>query len=542
MGHGINIDSILALEEEIAAKEEEIIKLKRLRNSLLHVAYIPPEILGYIFRMCLAFDLPSDEDPLFGTVRTDSYNFLFVCHGWYEVACRTPELWSCWGNSLMDWKRRCLHFGTSPLDLVLDEMAHPGGSFDETLRLALRNRAERGLVREVHLKSRDADLVTSILSSLTPEDENARLGNVESISLRGVDLFNFFTRHRLPRLRELALVNCSGLALDHLTSYTTALVNLSLVNDVYSSEFIPTTSQLLSLLASNPRIEVVQLTFHVVEDDIGRACLFQVPLPHLKRFALSMDFPHVLTITQRLELPDKPDQVNLWFCSCTTEAVRQLVGPHIRDRVGGDPRFKSNLEISAFSLGDRIFFEASVADVEDLCLSQPPVRGRTGSKFAISLPQNTSQVEGDKLCTDIFALLPQERIVYLQTNLSAGLMEELLIEAPNIEVLNLNYVTMFEWFLLPNPDGPNAYKKLLPSLRWLCLRGTIVEDDDWDPLVRYLTHQTSDDHSISLSVSGAGTHICSDVLEEIRSLVDVFLYSPDPDKGCPFDCCSDYSD
>ena len=43
-------------------------------------------------------------------------------------------------------------------------------------------------------------------------------------------------------------------------------------------------------------------------------------------------------------------------------------------------------------------------------------------------------------------------------------MEELLITMPDIEVLRLVCPVMFDWFLLPDPDGPNVHKKLLPSL------------------------------------------------------------------------------
>ena len=41
-------------------------------------------------------------DPQFAGMHKDSYNFLLVCHHWFEVARRLLELWSFWGNSLED--------------------------------------------------------------------------------------------------------------------------------------------------------------------------------------------------------------------------------------------------------------------------------------------------------------------------------------------------------------------------------------------------------------------------------------------------------
>ena len=87
MDREINLDSILALEKQIVEHERATIRLKRARNSLLNVStFLPPEILGKIFR----WNVIPDED--FGGLPKDSYNFLLVCHHWFEVASRTPEL------------------------------------------------------------------------------------------------------------------------------------------------------------------------------------------------------------------------------------------------------------------------------------------------------------------------------------------------------------------------------------------------------------------------------------------------------------------
>jgi len=120
MDREINLDSILALEKQIEEQRDEghektIIRLKRTRNSLLNVStLLPPEILGGIFH----YNVVPDRD--FGGLPNGSYNFLLVCRHWFEVASRTPGLWSFWGNSIPDWERRHARCGTVPLDLVLE--------------------------------------------------------------------------------------------------------------------------------------------------------------------------------------------------------------------------------------------------------------------------------------------------------------------------------------------------------------------------------------------------------------------------------------
>ena len=115
MDREINIDSIRALEEQIKEHEKAIIKLKRARTSVLNVSKFPPEVLGNIFRWNVTLEEPFDG------IKEEPYNLLPVCHHWFEVASRTPELWAFWGNNLEDWEKRCLRSSVgTPLDLVLD--------------------------------------------------------------------------------------------------------------------------------------------------------------------------------------------------------------------------------------------------------------------------------------------------------------------------------------------------------------------------------------------------------------------------------------
>ena len=108
MGPEINIDSIRALERQIEEGTGDIVHL----SSLLNISTrIPPEILGPVF--CWNA-IPKE---VFGGLRKGSYNFLLVCHHWFEVARSTPELWNLWGNTLEQWSQRYQGSGSAPSTL-----------------------------------------------------------------------------------------------------------------------------------------------------------------------------------------------------------------------------------------------------------------------------------------------------------------------------------------------------------------------------------------------------------------------------------------
>jgi len=164
MDRELNLDFILTLEkqiEECEGDEKTIIRLKRSRNSLLNVSILlPPEMLGSIFHR----NVIPDGD--FGGLQKGSYNFLLVCHHWFEVASCTPKLWSFWGNSIEDWTHRHVRCGTTPLDLVL--VTSTGLKLDGRLCDVLQDRAARNTIRRVHLHGK-ANPLSSVLSLIVTE-------------------------------------------------------------------------------------------------------------------------------------------------------------------------------------------------------------------------------------------------------------------------------------------------------------------------------------------------------------------------------------
>ena len=526
MDREINLDAILALDAEI-------IRLKRTLNSLLSIARIPPEILGHIFH----FSVTEVGDPHFTGIPKGAYNFLLVCHRWFQVALRTPGLRSSWGNNLRDWKRWYLHSGISALDLILDGRGYQGAVFDGALRDALMDRAARDVIRKVHLKGDDKKLLAAIVSSLIHKGGGVRPSSIESIVLSDVDVSSLFTRHRFPKLRNLRLSgNFKISSWDHLKSTTTALTSLSLdLNDIDPSSAVPATSQILSLLASNPNLRFLVLDVLPINDDGGDGPGLQVPLHHLEHILLTGTLYHGLPILRRLEFPERMDHEEITLHNCTEQGILEVIGPRIQNYLRHHTRFRDRLGIFVWSDLYRITFCARVVGVgyrgpNRLPRDDPPY-GRFEAKLSQLIPRDARK----KLCIDILALLSQESIVDFETNLLVT--EEVVVAMPNLKALYLVSPVVSDGFLLPGTNGPDAHKKLLPSLQRLYLKDVKAVYDNWEPLVTYLTCQTFGGQGASLNVFGEGVHICPEVIERIEGLVEELIYIPDPCKKCPFSNC-----
>jgi hypothetical protein len=301
MGRERNLDSIRTLENQIQEHERTLAQLKRARNSLLNVStFLPPEVLGSIFR----WNVIPDGD--FDGLPKASHNFLLVCHHWLQVASGTPELWGFWGNSIEGWARRYARCRTVPLDLVLGRSTRHG--LDDTLRDALQDRAKRDTIRRVHLNGSEG-LLNSVISSIITKGEETRSISVESFILQnvstrsGVDVSDFFSRYHFPKLQRLDLSGFTISSWDLLRSRIISLTTLSL--SVSTSPFLPTLSQVLSILSTNPNLQSLRLSHDSVPDVDNDRPSPQIQLRHLKMLCLSSSFRRVFGLLNRLQLPDK---------------------------------------------------------------------------------------------------------------------------------------------------------------------------------------------------------------------------------------------
>jgi len=539
MNHEANLHSIQALEKQIEEGKGDIIELKRTRNSLLNIStHVPPEILARIFvwtlfRKVLVFRYLLDSLSHFDGLRKGSYNFLLVCHHWFEVASRTPELWSFWGNTLQDWKKRHHRSRATPADLVLYEPQrrhrswHHSAPIDGPLLDAIRSRVTQDIIRQAHLSSCDHNTLASIVSSLTPDDEGRRNENIESIvwrnrSLTPVDISHFFARSRLEKLYLLELTGKFHISSwDRLASCTTLLTALSLDISESPPSPAPTASQLVSILTSSPNLRELRLSGAALPNDTDGSA-FQAQLRNLKILSVEGVLRRLFDLLHRLILPQALDEIHLTVYDPTVEDISQTLAPYMHDYFRRDVRFQDTLVVSSCSS------HGSISIV--VCVLSAPVTAPTLSSpvsFTVGV-ENILPNEVEQFLINLITPIPREPVICFAADLDTKLPEELLLMMPNISTLNIYDIELTKGFLQPDPDGPNPEAKLLPSLRWLSLGNITLDDDNWGHLTTYLAHQTSDDQLISLTVFDDVPHIPPEVADEIKGLVGEFIDDPDP--------------
>ena len=505
MSGEVNVKSILALEEQIREHEKVLINLKCARNALLNISTLPPEILGNIFQCNVTL---KDE---FDWLEEGSRNFLLVCHHWHEVALRTPEVWSFWGDTLADWARCHRYSGTAPLDLVLgphyaddDSSNDDGGGgrpFDVALHETLQDHAVRDMIRRIHLSSKDASLSRSIISSLVTVCEGVRSNSVESIVLvdgredsEPMDISDFFARYRFPKLQHLKINGCIIASWDLLASRTAILTTLSLHFDDPTST--PTTSQVLSILASNPTLRKVQLSGDAIPHDGGGESPLRVSLHYLKELELMGDLQGVLGLLYRLDHPAKMDHLQIILSDCAVTDIPQTIGPYLRDHFRRRGRSRNELAIGVAQFGDHITLDAG-----DMC--------GTGSthwflRVVVHVDRASSgPLEGGVL--DLIAHTPQDDIV------------ELAIGGVSVS-------SVF-------PESKiGEDEEVLPSIQRIFLSNQA--GGDWSPFTAYLARRAfSGDRLSSLRIHSS--HVCPEVEERIRSMVQV-LHGSNSGEPCPF--------
>ena len=520
MGPETNIHSILALEKQIEKGLGDVIQLKRARNSLLNISIrVPPELLGQVFRWNA---IPVGD---YGELRKGSYNFLLVCNHWFEVASGTPELWAYWGNTIKLWLQRYRRSGPAPLDLVLRTRNFMGDynlttPFDKSLRDALRDRAARDSIRSIHLRGRDAILLHRVISSLTHDGEGIRDSSIESLRLEhtNLDASTFLTRHRFPRLRELRLFTNARIASwDHLKIQAPSLTTLSV--GFAKALNNPSTSQLLSILASYPNLQDLLLYETMIPHDDDDGDTSRVSLHRLKKLELLGDCSHVFQLLDRLDYPDALDSVYLYLSGCAEVCVSELLEPYLRGRIRRDGRFLARLGIQVSWTSSSISFGVNAFGESDIPTTVPE-QGHPSIVFSAVFRERLSRGGCEKLCIDLIGITPGERVVKFTGELSRHTMRDLLVTMPNITNLYLTGSVIFDPFL---QQYPRSHTKLLPSLRYLCLDYfTLQNANNWGPLIGYLIHQTSGGQAISLRLCGKHAPIPPEVVRKIEGLVDVF--------------------
>jgi len=527
MDREINLDPILALEDQIREHERATIQLKRTRNSLLNIStLLPPEILGTIF----CWNAIPEGD--FGGLPKGSYNFLLVCHHWFEVASRTPELWSFWGNSIDDWAHRHTRCGTGPLDLVLS--GYTGRDLDDQLRDALQDRAARDVIRQVHLRSA-LELLNSVISSIVTEGEETRLNSVESLIVQNnnrpfVDISAFFSRYRLPKLRSLTLYGCKISSWDLLKSQTSALTTLELVARELSPA--PTLPQFLSIIASNPLLQGLFLyPSPAPYATYGDRSPPLVPLRHLKRLHFTSAFFHAFWLLSRLELPYEMDTLILVLSKCSPSDLSQTLGSYLGDRVRRRNKFPGGaLGLVSAKRGSASFYLC----MGDIHKGSDLTEADWFLEVLARMSVRPGDEEADKMYFDLVSHIPRERVVTLETTLPILRSERFCAEMCNLTCLHLVGVDLSTWFAEPDISDHPPFEELLPRLDRIVITKSTLSGGDWTPLTNFLSRRAAVGNRISSLSLGGHPDMDEDVVGSIERVVGAFervVEAPEDEGG-----------
>ena len=136
-----------------------------------------------------------------------------------------------------------------------------------------------------------------------------------------MDASDFCARSRLSRLRFLDLYgNLRISSWDRLASRTTLLTTLSLKLDTFLSSPILTTSQLFSILTSNPNLQELHLYDSALPGDTKGSTPI-VGLHDLKFLSLMGEFHRLFGLLRQLILPEALDEMHLTVFNPTVEDV-----------------------------------------------------------------------------------------------------------------------------------------------------------------------------------------------------------------------------
>jgi len=516
-----NIGSIRALDEQIGEYERTVIKLKRTRNSLLNISKLPPEVLGNVFR----WNVTRKGD--FGGLDKRSHNFLAVCHHWSEVALRTPELWGFWGNTTKDWARLCCYSRTTPLDLVLkgnDYSDYYGDGLDSDLCDALNDRATEDTIRRVHL---DADvLVRDIIFELTPKGEELRSSGMESLVLwnrgrhRPTDVSDFFAHYRFPKLQHLELKNCMISSWDHLSSRTSTLTTLELdFTDIFRiSTPFPTTSQLFSMLASNPTLQRVALLRRAIPNDDASESS-RVQLRHLKELRLGGNLQYVFKLLNQLDHPRNLDSLTLTLYGCDVMAISRTIGPYLRDHLQRRDRSQGGLNLLVSyqkdHRGRHITFH--IGDAHGVDFSAPSdaeMSTFVNVDVVLSGAPHGSVLE--RMAHDFTTYAPSEEVVHFRMHNKLGAGADAYTRFPNLRALSFYKISLPTTFPDPNSIGEG---KISPFLEHILLERVDLDGADWSPLVTFLARRVSSGNRLDTLIIVRSPHMRPEVMEGIRGMV-----------------------
>jgi len=417
---------------------------------------------------------------------------------------------------------------------VLGEEVGDGSTFDIVLCDALRDRAARDIIRRIHLWGDEAALLSSIISSLTATGEGVRSNSVESFILSNedgtlVDISDFFAHYLLPKLQRLTLNNCKITSWDLLTSRTTVLTSLTLRFGHPSPT--PTTSQLFSILASNPFLQKVSLSEYAIPTDGGGESHYRVSLQYLTELELVGCSRHIVGLLHQLDHPRNVD-LDITLYDRTVTDIPRMVGPYLRDYFRRRDRSPNGLGLSVSKVGRLSILR--IGDVDGIDLSTP-VWWRITPFVVITVGlRHAPRDPLGEAFLDLVSYSPRDEVIYLHSGGEPAVMEDMSTRFPKLRALHSDLIPLFAVFPRSNLESNGG---IPTSLRHIFLERTHMDHPgDWDLLTNFLACRSSSGNQLDSLTVDRSPHMCLEVQEHIRSMVQEYGVS-NAGGWCPFGTC-----
>ena len=251
----------------------------------------------------------------------------------------------------------------------------------------------------------------------------------------------------------------------------------------------------------------------MIPRDVGGRSTCRVSLGCLKKLRLVGGCSHIFRLLGLLELPDTLVSMYLDLWECGGEVTSEFIVPYLRNRIQRDNRFQGRLGIQISCTSSSISFGVNTLGEFNIPTFRPGHGYPSMSFLAEFRDRMITRGVGGKRCTDLVAPIPRDCVVDFTVGLNAHATRDLLVTMPNIENFCLTGFVVFDEFLQPAPPSGTIF---LPQYFTL-------KNDDWKPLIAFLTHQTSAGQTVSLRLHGGYPPVPPEVIKELEGLVDEFI-------------------
>ncbi|KAI6042907.1 hypothetical protein EDC04DRAFT_3057868 [Pisolithus marmoratus] len=321
------------IDKEIETVTLSLCSLRFWRNSLSHVARLPPELLTAVF-LEYARDWHVDNITTYANLIPDWVSVSHVCRTWRHVALNCPALWACLFFVSRRWMDELLaRSKTYPLSIYIDlSHVHPSEPV-KALEKALRHMdriqhlwiccSRSDSAAFLHRLTAAAPILRSFRLCLTPIGYPDQQITIDEDTFAG----------SAPSLRELRLEKCR---VDWSSPILNGLTNLNLSR--ISTMSVLSMDTVIRTIGRLPDLQQLRLEGSLPGVSAGSFDLrdiVKVPLPKLEHVTLTDSISSIVALLAHLEFP-RSATVHL-NCIYFAAADVTILQPFIEERFSDNP-------------------------------------------------------------------------------------------------------------------------------------------------------------------------------------------------------------